>query len=512
MSDDDSSPDDNQVRLYIYDLSKGLAKALSNIVLGKQINGLWHTAIVVYGREYFYGSGGIESTTPGTTVLGSPNEILDLGTTQIPYSLFLEYIFGLGETIYVPDKYHLCTHNCNNFTQDLSKFLTGTSIPEYITNLPQTILDSPIGDSIASILQPLDVGLSGGRGVRFGRHTVEHAEQRLNQGSVNDSEDFEEDEDIKSIMSAIEESKLEKAKSAAKPNGEEGESEPSDWEQRLAAKRAQKNQEPPIVFKEVDAVGAYNILEKDLMPTLNEEEMQLLTELKEFVLTDSGAWALGGQHLQFITQILVDTKVAVPTRRALLQFLQAASLKEDVILLLHMDRKEHVLMNYINEFESIGFEEQEEIAKMICNMCLPYSSSDWLLYISEWQKGSQSVSNSRVTTRVAVNSLLSDKPQLIEKGIALMYNLGLKEVFDDTATELSSAVLQYLHGSVDEESAFKVLTALNRFMQISYKDVPQLVKMIGPDLGKFKGKSDRLDHLLEQINYKVNTIPDGAEM
>lgn len=31
---------------------------------GKRIDGIWHTSIVVYEREYFFGSGGVESCTP----------------------------------------------------------------------------------------------------------------------------------------------------------------------------------------------------------------------------------------------------------------------------------------------------------------------------------------------------------------------------------------------------------------------------------------------------------------
>lgn len=32
--------------------------------LGKKIDGIWHTSIVVYNREYFFGSRGVESCNP----------------------------------------------------------------------------------------------------------------------------------------------------------------------------------------------------------------------------------------------------------------------------------------------------------------------------------------------------------------------------------------------------------------------------------------------------------------
>ena len=56
------------------------------------------------------------------------------------------------------------------------------------------------------------------------------------------------------------------------------------------------------------------------------------------------------------------------------------------------------------------------------------SSSEWLLYISEWTHGNMGLSNIRVTTKVAVNALLGDTPALANYGSAIMHNLATKEV------------------------------------------------------------------------------------
>jgi len=64
----------------------------------------------------------------------------------------------------------------------------------------------------------------------------------------------------------------------------------------------------------------------------------------------------------------------------------------------------------------------------MCNLFENSSTSEWLLYISEWQLGSSSVSNIRVTTKVAVNSLLSEDKVLQDRGTALVHNLACKEV------------------------------------------------------------------------------------
>jgi len=64
----------------------------------------------------------------------------------------------------------------------------------------------------------------------------------------------------------------------------------------------------------------------------------------------------------------------------------------------------------------------------ICNMFENLSSSEWLLYISEWQYCNSMISNIRCTTKVAVNSLLSDNAVLQERGSAIIHNLACKEV------------------------------------------------------------------------------------
>ena len=64
----------------------------------------------------------------------------------------------------------------------------------------------------------------------------------------------------------------------------------------------------------------------------------------------------------------------------------------------------------------------------MANLFETNSSSEWLLYISEWTEGSMPLSNIRVTTKVAVNALLGDTPTLQDYGSAIMHNLGTREV------------------------------------------------------------------------------------
>ena len=136
-----------------------------------------------------------------------------------------------------------------------------------------------------------------------------------------------------------------------------------------------------------------------------------------------------------------------------LEVLQAAALKDDVVLILHQDRKDHRLTSYINRIESLTLAEQEEVVKLLCNLCGQPTTFDWILYISEWcESDGQSASNSRVTVRAAVHTLLNDQLTTLQRnGVYLIYNLSLKEVFEDVSIELSTAVLQYLHSDVPDD-------------------------------------------------------------
>jgi thiol-disulfide isomerase/thioredoxin len=58
-------------------------------------------------------------------------------------------------------------HNCNNFTQDLSMFLVGKSIPEHIINLPRTFLETPFGQMMKPQIEIALRGVTQGTGTPF---------------------------------------------------------------------------------------------------------------------------------------------------------------------------------------------------------------------------------------------------------------------------------------------------------------------------------------------------------
>ncbi|KAI0643182.1 DUF862-domain-containing protein [Trametes meyenii] len=136
----------SKVQLYVYDLSNGLAKQLSRQLTGRQIDGIWHTSVVVFGKEVFYGQG-ISITQPGMSHHGQPLQVVDMGETAIDEDTFNEYLTEMREH-YTADKYHLLDFNCNSFTNDCVGFLTSNSIPDWIKDLPSDFLSTPFGAAL----------------------------------------------------------------------------------------------------------------------------------------------------------------------------------------------------------------------------------------------------------------------------------------------------------------------------------------------------------------------------
>lgn len=97
-------------------------------MIGSQINGVWHTGIVIYGKEFYYG-GGISYDLPGKTPFGQPNHALSIGETEVPEDIFMEMLKDMAESKYNSRGYHVFNNNSNTFSDDVAQNLIGESIP-----------------------------------------------------------------------------------------------------------------------------------------------------------------------------------------------------------------------------------------------------------------------------------------------------------------------------------------------------------------------------------------------
>ena len=147
-------PTPTTVRLHLYDLSQGMARAMSAQLLGKQLDGVWHTGIVAFGQEFYFG-GGIQCGTPGHTHFGRPMQVIDLGATHIPREVFDEFLVDIAPR-FTMQTYNLLRHNCNNFSDEVAQFLVGEGIPRHIVDLPNEVMNTPFGQQLMPMLSMMD--------------------------------------------------------------------------------------------------------------------------------------------------------------------------------------------------------------------------------------------------------------------------------------------------------------------------------------------------------------------
>lgn len=130
-----------EVFLHIYDLSNGLAKSISQQILGFQVDGVWHTSIEVFGNEYCF-QNGLCCYKPGAINFGTHVERVSLGITECTAEQMSDF-FAIAKDAWSPEKYDLLKNNCNHFSNFLANFLVEKNIPEHILELPEKVESSP---------------------------------------------------------------------------------------------------------------------------------------------------------------------------------------------------------------------------------------------------------------------------------------------------------------------------------------------------------------------------------
>eukprot|EP00027_Filamoeba_sp_ATCC50430_P008729 CAMPEP_0168548118 /NCGR_PEP_ID=MMETSP0413-20121227/4393_1 /TAXON_ID=136452 /ORGANISM="Filamoeba nolandi, Strain NC-AS-23-1" /LENGTH=508 /DNA_ID=CAMNT_0008578405 /DNA_START=129 /DNA_END=1655 /DNA_ORIENTATION=- len=135
----------------------GMARQFSAALLGKVLEGIWHTGVIVHGKEFYWG-GMLQEDIPGQTPYGTPTKVVDLGETHVPYEIVKEYITSVSDR-YTISTYSLLSNNCNNFSNELCQFLTGNNIPSDILNLPEEALNSPMGQMFKPFILQMEASV-----------------------------------------------------------------------------------------------------------------------------------------------------------------------------------------------------------------------------------------------------------------------------------------------------------------------------------------------------------------
>ena len=148
------SPKGAKVVVYQYDLTNGMVKSMSKGLLGKTIDGIWHTSVCVYGKEYFYG-GGIQIGSPKKTPYGYPVKELDMGYTSMDKEVFEAYLKQI-DSQFTQENYNVLNHNCNHFTDTALYFLTNKHLPDAILKQHEMILSTPMGSMLRPMLESMN--------------------------------------------------------------------------------------------------------------------------------------------------------------------------------------------------------------------------------------------------------------------------------------------------------------------------------------------------------------------
>lgn len=152
-----------EVQIAIYDLSNGMARGLSAQFLGPQhaIDIIPHTAILAFGKEYFFGQG-IEMCHPHEFRMTRgihPIDIQSLGHTSCTQSEFETWCRAQGQGRFSPTSYDLLSRNCNNFTEEAARegLRLGRGVPSWILEVPSRFLSSPLGAMIRPMLEQMQM-------------------------------------------------------------------------------------------------------------------------------------------------------------------------------------------------------------------------------------------------------------------------------------------------------------------------------------------------------------------
>lgn len=139
----------SNVNLFVYDISNGMARTLSPMLLGRVVEGVWHTSIVVFGKEFYF-QGGIAIDQPKTTPFGQPVRTISMGVTELTEDDLNSYLFAIRDQ-FTPESYNVFEHNCNHFSNTVCEFLTGANIPKDIMDQAKEYKNTPIGQFIQGL-------------------------------------------------------------------------------------------------------------------------------------------------------------------------------------------------------------------------------------------------------------------------------------------------------------------------------------------------------------------------
>ena len=104
--------------------------------------------------EYYFGCG-ICVKPAGQAVPMAACDVLDFGTTTKTEAELLTFLCSATPR-FTAATYDVLDHNCNHFSDELARFLTGRPVPEHILNMANEALSTPRGQALRGMLEGLE--------------------------------------------------------------------------------------------------------------------------------------------------------------------------------------------------------------------------------------------------------------------------------------------------------------------------------------------------------------------
>jgi Ca2+-binding EF-hand superfamily protein len=141
------------VEMLVYDVSDGMSTRLTPFMLGGSVEAIYHTSVLVYGSEWWYGGRLFRSIPPCSSCFGPPLRssvmnlrpseyypnllVVPLGYTLATLEEFQAFLSQRLRGKYTRENYDVILRNCNSFTDEAVRFLTGTGVPEQVLRLQE---------------------------------------------------------------------------------------------------------------------------------------------------------------------------------------------------------------------------------------------------------------------------------------------------------------------------------------------------------------------------------------
>ena len=120
------------------------------------------------------------------------------------------------------------------------------------------------------------------------------------------------------------------------------------------------------LFKTFQHMGDFEEFVRDVIDLITHEEQNRLYEMELWIMNGEDVWVLDDTFIAFVGRVLHDTKTfSTDMRVTLLKLLAYGAIQADFSMILHMDRKDHYIMNYAKNFEAIPLLEQEALSLFV---------------------------------------------------------------------------------------------------------------------------------------------------